>query len=144
MKSVICQTIVACVHETCKQKKMADEEEESRRQLQLADGGLDVETGSKKSCGKTAWRRNGQDLDVSMSPPNGRIMSLLHLPLNHNQPIGAPLQSAAVPLGTPICTRHGIKDVIKCSDVKEIWGGGTHSLGLVWTRHAILFGAVVV
>lgn len=95
MKSVIFQTIAACVHETWKQKKVAGVEEESRRQLQLADGGLDVKMGSKKKLG--GEKKGGENwteeecakLDVSTSPPNGKIMSPVHLPLNHNQPIGS-------------------------------------------------------
>lgn len=40
--------------------KVADEEEEGRRRLQLADGGLDVETGSKEkveNSGEEQWAR---------------------------------------------------------------------------------------
>lgn len=56
-----------------------------------------------------------------MSSPNDRIMTPLHLPLNHNQPIGAALQSSSVPLGTPICTHCRADDVIKSSDVMKMW-----------------------
>lgn len=80
---------------------MADEveEEEERQQLQLADGragfgdGVQPKGGKKMggggdSRGGEKWSRQ----DASMSPPNDRIITALHLPLNQEQPIRASLR----------------------------------------------------
>ena len=107
------------------QKKVADEEVESRRQLQLADGGLGVETEGKEKMEKqeemvvvVVVGGLGQ-IRLSMYPPNDRIMTLVHLPLNHNHPIRSVGHSHLY-----LLQNQGCNQILRCQG-----DGETHSLG---------------
>lgn len=97
-----------------KSKRKPDEEEESRRWEQLANGGPGTGKGNKSRLKMGVKNRGEQErarLDPSSSPPNDKVITQL----SHDSPIPAILQTGLALLGVLTKT----KDVIKCSDVNE-------------------------